>query len=260
MLKPSVLDEFMYPIYRESQRRQPREAVYSKTHWNRYLEVWLTIMYAEPKVHAKILECGTLFGHLAMGLKKLGYEVETLDTADEAARYHTQIESYGIREKVCDLETRRIPYLDSSFDLVLLSEVLEHLNPYKLQHVISEISRVLKTGGHLVVTTPNGFNLGARLRMLIGHEYLCPQHVREYSLRELVAILQGRNIFYASGINDSNSNVETRLRTEKSWYSLNLDMIHWGTNRIRLARSLLWPFKHLYPRFRGTIFIVAVKT
>ncbi|MFZ6849237.1 class I SAM-dependent methyltransferase [Undibacterium sp. RuRC25W] len=45
-----------------------------------------------------------------------------------------------------------IPFPDASFDAVLCTEVLEHVQHY--QTLVDEIHRVLKPGGHLIVTVP----------------------------------------------------------------------------------------------------------
>lgn len=46
---------------------------------------------------------------------------------------------------------------DESFDVVIMTEVLEHtLNPF---HAINEIHRILKKGGVLVMTTPFNFRI-----------------------------------------------------------------------------------------------------
>lgn len=45
-----------------------------------------------------------------------------------------------------------LPFADNSFDLVVCSEVLEHLHEYK--DAIAEISRVLKTGGSFLASVP----------------------------------------------------------------------------------------------------------
>ncbi|MFN2507440.1 MAG: class I SAM-dependent methyltransferase [Chthoniobacterales bacterium] len=65
---------------------------------------------------------------------------------------------------VVDLNTGPLPYPDASFDLVTCTEVIEHLEHY--EGVMREISRVLRPGGVLVVSTPNVLNLRSRLRYL----------------------------------------------------------------------------------------------
>src|SRR5690606_13056890 len=52
----------------------------------------------------------------------------------------------------CDLGSG-IPFPDATFDVVHAAEVIEHLlNPDLL---VDEAARVLKPGGHVVITTPN---------------------------------------------------------------------------------------------------------
>ncbi len=55
---------------------------------------------------------------------------------------------------------RRLPYPDAAFDLVVLCEVAEHLQSEI--PVIAEIGRVLASGGHLVMSTPNVARLHSR--------------------------------------------------------------------------------------------------
>ncbi|MBI2212585.1 MAG: class I SAM-dependent methyltransferase [Acidobacteria bacterium] len=54
-----------------------------------------------------------------------------------------------------------IPYESQSFDLVILSEVIEHLESFI--PIIREIGRVLRPGGHFVMSTPNIARLHSRL-------------------------------------------------------------------------------------------------
>jgi 2-polyprenyl-3-methyl-5-hydroxy-6-metoxy-1,4-benzoquinol methylase len=52
----------------------------------------------------------------------------------------------------CNLEDG-IPFGDACFDVVFAGEIIEHL--YNPDYLLEECRRVVKPGGHLVVTTPN---------------------------------------------------------------------------------------------------------
>jgi 2-polyprenyl-3-methyl-5-hydroxy-6-metoxy-1,4-benzoquinol methylase len=62
-------------------------------------------------------------------------------------------------DKNIDL-TRQLPYQGGQFDVVILSEVIEHLN--SSFQIIREIERVLKTGGFLILSTPNIHRIHSR--------------------------------------------------------------------------------------------------
>jgi len=61
--------------------------------------------------------------------------------------------------------TRPLPYPDGAFDAVVLKEVVEHLPDWK--PVVREAGRVLKAGGHLVLSTPNVARLHSRLQFFL---------------------------------------------------------------------------------------------
>ena len=60
---------------------------------------------------------------------------------------------------------KRLPYDDASFDVVLLVEVIEHLSDH--QAALGELSRILKPGGVLILTTPNIMRLNSRVHFLL---------------------------------------------------------------------------------------------
>jgi SAM-dependent methyltransferase len=81
---------------------------------------------------------------------------------------------------------------DAAFDTVFIVEVVEHLDDEKLAETLSEARRLLKPGGHLVVTTPNDENLDA-------HKRICPdcgcvfhqmQHVRSWTAATLAPYIE----------------------------------------------------------------------
>jgi len=102
-----------------------------------------------------------------------------------------------------DAEKDRFPYEDGSFSTVLCCELIEHL-PSDPMHMMSEINRILKPGGALVLTTPNIASARAISAILQGfHPMLFPayirpnpdgeteaRHNREYSPREIKDLLE----------------------------------------------------------------------
>ncbi len=77
-----------------------------------------------------------------------------------------------------DAESDIFPYADASFDTVLCCELIEHL-PADPMHMMSEINRILKPDGHLVLTTPNLGSLRAILAILQGyHPSFFPAYIR----------------------------------------------------------------------------------
>jgi glycosyltransferase involved in cell wall biosynthesis/SAM-dependent methyltransferase len=77
-----------------------------------------------------------------------------------------------------DADSDIFPYPDASFDTVLCCELIEHLFADPM-HMMSEINRVLKPGGHLVLTTPNAASLRAVAAILLSyHPAFFPAYVR----------------------------------------------------------------------------------
>lgn len=102
-----------------------------------------------------------------------------------------------------DCERDRFPLDDNSFDGVLLMEVIEHLVSAP-SRCLSEIHRVLRPGGWILVTTPNILSWKHVLRAIEGIDPLefssfvsdgCGggmiQHAKEYTPYEIGDMLRG---------------------------------------------------------------------
>jgi ubiquinone/menaquinone biosynthesis C-methylase UbiE len=59
----------------------------------------------------------------------------------------------GIRARFVRGDAEQLPFADNSFDVVVISEVIEHL--LRPQKAVWEMARVLRPGGHVVLTTNN---------------------------------------------------------------------------------------------------------
>ena len=77
-------------------------------------------------------------------------------------------------------------FRDHAFDLVLLSEVIEHIPEADLPPLYAEIRRILAPGGHLLLSVPNRLTLRNRARRLLLQPPVLMDrtHLREYSLAE----------------------------------------------------------------------------
>ncbi len=60
----------------------------------------------------------------------------------------------------------RLAWDDGYFDVIVLSDVIEHI--VNLWPAMEEITRLLKPGGHVVISTPNIACLRARISLLLG--------------------------------------------------------------------------------------------
>jgi SAM-dependent methyltransferase len=95
-----------------------------------------------------------------------------------------------------NIEKDRFPYGDATFDVVIFCEIIEHLlmSP---DAPVSEISRILKPGGFVIISTPNAVRL-ANVAHLVRGRNIYPgysphgpygRHNREYVLSELKDLL-----------------------------------------------------------------------
>lgn len=115
-----------------------------------------------------ILDVGCGFGIVSGKLQStLGMKAFGLDCDNDRLR---EAEKKGIKTAQINLETDRFPFEDETFNIVLFVEVIEHLA--RPEHCLSEIERVLKRNGELIVTTPNLARLENRIQILRGKDPL----------------------------------------------------------------------------------------
>lgn len=57
-----------------------------------------------------------------------------------------------------------IPVADSTYDIVVAGEFIEHIHSRDVDKTLQEIFRVLKIGGKILLTTPNPYDIKRRLR------------------------------------------------------------------------------------------------
>lgn len=140
--------------------------------------VWELIEQLQLPKSAAVLEIGCSGGPLLSQLRAAGYQHATgIDVSEPAI---TLAQERGLPD-VHVMDGARLDFPDQSFDLVIASDVLEHIAD---EHAaLKEWRRVLRPGGQLLVFVP-------------AHAYLWSQHdvvnhhFRRYSRRHLRQALQ----------------------------------------------------------------------
>ncbi|MGH9073563.1 MAG: class I SAM-dependent methyltransferase [Acidimicrobiales bacterium] len=154
---------------------------------------------------ARVLELGANPYFLTRLLRERGLDVRGANWFGRQAGFgpvgrQTVVESGVAHTYEFDhfnLEADPFPYPDSTFDLVLFCEIIEHL-PFDVVQPLAEVHRVLRPGGALLLTTPNAVRLDNVERILRGdnvYETLSGygpygRHNREYTVSELRALLE----------------------------------------------------------------------
>lgn len=147
----------------------------------------------------RVLEVGCRAGNLTQHFAP-GNQVVGVDIDRAALKLFT--ERLGCPGHWVDVDEEPLPFPDQTFDVVVFSEVMEHVRfPQK---ALGEIRRVLKPTGRLLGSVPNSYRLRNRLRFLMGRQYESdPSHLRQYShsilRRELDAHFRGVEVHPVSG-------------------------------------------------------------
>jgi SAM-dependent methyltransferase len=112
-----------------------------------------------------------------------------LDAARDRLRLHDRLGAHGGgRWSLGAADARALPCADDAFDLVICSEVLEHVREDR--QAVAEITRVLRPGGVLAVSVPRRWP--ERICWALSETYAAVEggHVRIYRRRELIALLE----------------------------------------------------------------------
>ena len=161
----------------------------------------LTIRFDELGLRAgdRVLDVGAGFGRHVYECARRSAQVVALDyAADEVVETRdtlaAMVDSSEITaDKLIGVlrgDARHLPFPDGSFDVVITSEVLEHIQDDV--RAIAEMVRVLKPGGRFAATVPA--YLPEVVNWRLSDEYHAPKspggHVRIYSKTELRAKLR----------------------------------------------------------------------
>ena len=169
----------------------------------------LTVDYEILELHAgdRLLDIGCGFGRHSYEALRRGADVvssdfslpELLEVDGTVAAMHELNDlPHGVSSASCNGDVTQLPFPDGSFDRIIASEILEHIDDDVAALV--ELVRVLRPGGTFAATVPA--TLPEKICWKITDEYHAPKveggHVRIYEKGELARRMEaaGLEVFH----------------------------------------------------------------
>ena len=178
-------------IERKGARRAAPYLTFKDTRGRHFLPRLFAYLAGEGTRDLAVLEVGCSFGHMTEYLAEQPL-VKTIDTfdvdGDFVAITRAKVAELGLGKvrqvlHLSDVETQRLPFPDTTFDLVLAIGVIEHLPAAGRHRHVDEYYRVLAPGGHIaILDTPNrAFPLETHTVGLPGVQWLPPRLAYRYA-------------------------------------------------------------------------------
>jgi 2-polyprenyl-3-methyl-5-hydroxy-6-metoxy-1,4-benzoquinol methylase len=167
-----------------------------------------------------LLEVGVGYGELALTMRKM-YPLINVYGVEHPCRSYLSNSEYvntmavsKVKIVGVDLRKGKIPFRDSSFNIVLFCEVIEHLPPTDVPAILSELVRVLKHKGVIILASPNLISLINRIVFIMGKTVFAPAinldyaedtfgHIRLYTTEEIRELAANCGLQYESGYYDN---------------------------------------------------------
>ncbi len=114
--------------------------------------VYTMLRYLDPQPGQTILDCGTGMGFYPRVIQRLYPECRVVGVDGDPHALAFAREHLDGQTALVHGDIQQLPFGEASFDAVLMSEVLEHLEDDR--EGLRQVRRVLKPGGVLAITVP----------------------------------------------------------------------------------------------------------
>jgi SAM-dependent methyltransferase len=155
-----------------------------------FIDRWLDEIVATFRPYRKnnrLLDVGCGAGTFLEAATRDNWHAFGVEVSRAAAEH---VRTHGFEVFLGELEQANYP--DEYFDVVIASEVLEHVpDP---QTLLQSIARVLRPGGLLWASTPHGRGISARLLGVEWSNVCPPDHLQLFSVAGTEALLSGAGL------------------------------------------------------------------
>jgi len=168
----------------------------------------------------RVLDIGCAYGTLSLFCKDLfGADIYCVDV-NPGYMSKSLIETYGFRFFSANIEVDELPWR-TSFDVILLTEVLEHFNFHPVP-TLKKIAGLLSPGGRLYLSTPDSAEWGRQKKYYkkvddipkpgAGQMQFIDDHIYHYNKREIMKVVDDSGLRvirfdYAPGVAERHFNM-----------------------------------------------------
>jgi 2-polyprenyl-3-methyl-5-hydroxy-6-metoxy-1,4-benzoquinol methylase len=180
-------------MYQEKYFNNLEEIFNTQTYFlrNRVINVFDLVGHVKGK---KILDIGTANGLFAIESAKKGATSIGLDFSKVALRNARKNTSNSLTnvEFVC-AECSTLPFKSNIFDILILADLVEHLDQNLYNKLIEECWRILKKGGLIAIYTPNREHIFDQLRKRNIILSRFNEHTNLMNMDEVITVLKKNN-------------------------------------------------------------------
>jgi SAM-dependent methyltransferase len=144
-------------------------------HWHRYA------LARQLSSHCTVLDVACGEGYGAAMVAETAYKVVGVDLSADVIQHAKNNYGHHTNLQFVIASCERLPFSDASFDFAISFETIEHIE--KQKEFISELTRVLRPDGVLILSSPN------KRLYSDAHDYHNEFHVRELYRNELEELL-----------------------------------------------------------------------
>lgn len=174
-----------------------------------------------------VLDVGCGWGEYLLLMRELGWNTIGVDLAEQAVTYARGQLGLDVRQGTVESQH----FADGTFDVVTLWDVLEHLE--EPGSTLTEIRRILKPGGLLLMKVPDCSSLQARWLGSIWQPWELPRHLCHFTPATVRALLEQSGFRVA--LLDHVSSPANMVSNLAYYLDARLGILHW-----RQPRPLRW--------------------
>jgi SAM-dependent methyltransferase len=218
-----------------------------------------------------VFDVGTGGGIAPRFFKLLGCRVVSVDSQSASGTAAIEnIRLAGVEAFACDIERDSLPMASGSTDVVIFTDVIEHLH-HSPKPALEEMMRILRPGGVVLASTPNAVRLTVRLKVLVGvsnwpkiWDYFDQPashfgHHHEYTIEEFKGVFEQTGFLIDKFcLEESNSLTASLAGLGDLQTGTHVNSAE-GRSKFYLARRAIWACATIFPRLRSTMTLLARK-